>query len=101
MEKWKVQIFYPNEEQRKYGMGTIISVMDNENNTICCWSSVSESMFKEIKERANLIASAHELLNALGDLINCPAFSGTLFTTDHASHKAWTLARAAFEKAIS
>lgn len=101
MKKWKVQIFYPNEEQRQYEMGTIISVMDEENNTICCWNSVSESMFEEIKKRAYLIASAPELLETLGNLINCPAFTGTLFTTDRISHKAWTLARDAFEKGHS
>ncbi len=40
-----------------------------------------------------------ELLEALADLVCCPAFTGARFEKDPESHKAWTLARAAIAKA--
>lgn len=48
---------------------------------------------------AALIAAAPELLEALTELVCAPVFTGTLFETDHESHRAWTLARAAIQKA--
>jgi len=39
-----------------------------------------------------------ELCDALRELVCCPIFTGQLFAKDEASHRAWTLARAAIEK---
>ncbi len=37
-------------------------------------------------------ATARDMLEALEGLVCCPAFTGALFQTDKASHRAWTLA---------
>jgi hypothetical protein len=40
-----------------------------------------------------------EMLNALIDLVICPAFNGKVFETDKESHRAWTIARDVIRKA--
>lgn len=56
---------------------------------------------QDIGDNANaaLIASAPKLLEALVNLVCCPAFNGTIFETDKESHRAWTEAR--YEIAIA
>jgi hypothetical protein len=48
---------------------------------------------------AHLFAAAPDMLEALLDLVCCPAFNGKMFETDKESHKAWSVARAAIAKA--
>ena len=48
---------------------------------------------------AQLIAAAPDLLSALTDLVCCPVFTGKCFESDPETHKAWTLAREAINKA--
>lgn len=54
---------------------------------------------EEVLANARLMVAAPELLEALLDLVCCPAFNGRLFETDKESHKAWTLARVVIAKA--
>ena len=53
----------------------------------------------EAKANARLIAAAPDLLSALTDLVCCPVFTGKCFESDPETHKAWTLAREAINKA--
>ena len=61
---------------------------------LCGWNGGALS-----EANARLIAAAPDLLEALLNVVCCPAFTGELFKTDKDSHKAWTLARAAIAKA--
>jgi hypothetical protein len=65
-----------------------------ENYPITCFDAEAEA-------DARLIEAAPEILEALEELVCCPAFTGKLFETDKRSHRAWTLARAAIAKATN
>lgn len=53
---------------------------------------------KEAAANAQLMVNAPEMLEALKELVCCPAFTGEVFMRDCISHRAWTLARAVIIK---
>lgn len=69
------------------------------------WHHCVGSIEKEMEANAKFITLLHnhapaliECVEALENLVICPAFNGQVFERDKESHREWTLARAALAK---
>lgn len=53
----------------------------------------------DMTTKPSALDQVRPLVEALRDLVCCPAFNGAVFARDPDSHRAWTLARAALAQA--